>query len=181
MTADASDLGEWRDGDGVWFRRAARVIAVDGAGRVLMMRGADPAERDHVWWITPGGGLDPGEDERAGAVRELFEESGIRLDPADLAGPVAVRSALFSFDGRPYRQDEVLFFARVAGTGPGPAEIDRSGWTPVEQASVTELRWLSAAELDTVAAQEPVYPPSLPSIVHGLLESGWDGVSHTVD
>lgn len=181
MTADASDLGEWRDDDGVWFRRAARVIAVDAAGRVLMMRGVDPADPDHVWWITPGGGLDPGEDERAGAVRELFEESGIRLDPAVLTGPVASRSALFSFDGRPYRQDEVLFFARVNGSAGGEAEIDRSGWTAIERASVTELRWCTPAELDAVAAEEPVYPPALPAIVRGLVESGWDGVAHAVD
>ncbi|WP_199701679.1 NUDIX hydrolase [Jiangella rhizosphaerae] len=176
MTADASDLGEWRDEDGVWFRRAARVIAVDPAGRVLVMRGVDPAAHDHVWWITPGGGLEPDEDERAGAVRELFEESGIRLDPAELAGPVAVRSARFDFDGRPYRQDEVLFFARVRDAGDA---LDTTGWTAVEQASVTELRWVTADELDAVG--EPVYPPALPSIVRGLLERGWDGVLHTVD
>ncbi|WP_162606459.1 NUDIX hydrolase [Jiangella asiatica] len=175
-TEDASDLGEWRDDDGVWFRRAARVIAVDAAGRVLMMRGVDPAEPDHVWWITPGGGLEPDEDERAGAVRELFEESGVRLAPSDLAGPVAVRSATFSFMGRPYRQDEVLFFARV----PGEAEsLVTTGWTPVEQASVTELRWCTADELAAVG--EPVYPPALPEIVRGLLAAGWDGVAHAVD
>nr|WP_281386808.1 NUDIX domain-containing protein [Jiangella mangrovi] len=171
-------MGEWRDDDGVWFRRAARVIAVDAAGRVLMMRGYDPADHQHVWWITPGGGLEPGEDERAGAVRELFEESGIRLDPADLAGPVASRSALFSFDGRPYRQDEVLFFARVAGAHEHD-ELDTTGWTSVERASVTELRWVSADELDAVT--EPVYPPALPAMVRGLLDRGWDGVAHTVD
>ncbi|PZF84634.1 NUDIX hydrolase [Jiangella anatolica] len=169
-------MGEWRDDEGVWFRRAARVIAVDGAGRVLMMRGVDPAAHDHVWWITPGGGLDPGEDERAGAVRELYEESGLRLDPAQLTGPVAVRSALFSFDGRPYRQDEVLFFARLPEVA---AELDTTGWTPVEQASVTELRWCTADELDAVG--EPVYPPALPSIVRGLLDGGWDGVARSVE
>ncbi|WP_198663623.1 NUDIX hydrolase [Jiangella endophytica] len=176
MTADASDLGEWRDDDGVWFRRAARVIAADAEGRVLVMRGVDPAAHDHVWWITPGGGLEPDEDERSGAVRELYEESGIRLDPAELAGPVAARSARFSFDGRPYRQDEVLFFARVVDAG---EELDTTGWTAVERASLTELRWCTADELDAVS--EPIYPPALPSIVRGLLDRGWDGVARTVD
>ncbi|WP_051426052.1 NUDIX hydrolase [Jiangella gansuensis] len=175
-TEHSSDLGEWRDDDGVWFRRAARVIAVDDTGRVLMMRGVDPADPGHVWWITPGGGLEPDEDERAGAVRELFEETGVRLTAPDLAGPVAVRSATFSFMGRPYRQDEVLFFARLRGTA---EQLVTTGWTPVEQASVTELRWCIPDELATVG--EPVYPPALPDLVRGLLAAGWDGTAPTVD
>lgn len=162
-------------GDAAEHRQAARVIAVDDGGRVLLMRGYDPAEPSNVWWITPGGGLEPGEDERAGAVRELFEESGIRLDAAQLAGPVAVRTAFFSFLGRPYRQDEVLFFARL----PGGTEIDRSGWTEIERASVTELRWWSPDDL--AALTEPVYPPSLPQLVRGLVELGWDGTPRVVD
>jgi 8-oxo-dGTP pyrophosphatase MutT (NUDIX family) len=162
-------------GDAAEHRLAARVIAVDDGGRVLLMRGYDPADPSNVWWITPGGGLEPGEDERTGAVRELFEESGLRIEPERLAGPVAVRTALFSFMGRPYRQDEVLFFARVTGA----TTIDRSGWTDIERASVTELRWWSADDLDAVT--EPVYPPTLPAIVRGLVEQGWDGTPRVVD
>lgn len=155
-------------------RRAARVIVVDQAGRVLLMRGYDPADPSNVWWITPGGGLEPGEDERAGAVRELFEESGLRVEPDELSGPVAVRTAFFSFMGRPYRQDEVLFFARVTGA----TDVDGSGWTEIERASVTELRWCAADEVDALG--EPVYPPALPSIVRGLVGHGWDGTTRTV-
>ncbi|SDU72908.1 NUDIX hydrolase [Jiangella alkaliphila] len=155
-------------------RRAARVIVVDEAGRVLLMRGYDPADPSNVWWITPGGGLEPGEDERAGAVRELFEESGLRVGPDELAGPVAVRTAFFSFMGRPYRQDEVLFFARLTGA----TDVDGSGWTDIERASVTELRWCAADEVEALG--EPVYPPALPSIVRGLVGHGWDGTTRTV-
>jgi 8-oxo-dGTP pyrophosphatase MutT (NUDIX family) len=163
-------------GDEVEHRQAARVIAVDVAGRVLLMRGYDPADPSNVWWITPGGGLEPGEDERTGAVRELFEESGIRLDPARLAGPVAARTAFFSFMGRPYRQDEVLFFARLTGDA---ARIETSGWTDIERASVTELRWWTADDLEAVT--EPVYPPALAQIVRDLVDKGWDGTPRVVD
>src|SRR5690606_42109346 len=49
------------------------------------------------WWFTVGGGIDPGETPHQAAVRELFEETGLRLDPAELVGPVIVRSAVFDF------------------------------------------------------------------------------------
>jgi 8-oxo-dGTP pyrophosphatase MutT (NUDIX family) len=57
---------------------------VDPRGWVLMQ------ERDEhapVWpdaWCFPGGGIEPGETAREGAVRELEEETGIRVAPDDL-------------------------------------------------------------------------------------------------
>nr|WP_308249287.1 NUDIX hydrolase [Nocardioides alpinus] len=61
-----------------------QVTLVDPRGRVLMQ------ERDEhapVWpemWCFPGGGLEVGEAPVDGAVRELAEETGVVLVPADL-------------------------------------------------------------------------------------------------
>lgn len=169
------DFGEWLEVDGVWFRRAARVVAVDDVGRVLLLRGFDPAEPARVWWFTPGGGLAPGEAERAGAARELFEETGLRVEPADLTGPVAARSATFPFYGRSCRQDEVLFFAQV----PGGQTFSTDGWTDIERASMTDVRWWRLDEL--AASGEVVYPPALRELVEDLLAHGWDGVTRDID
>jgi 8-oxo-dGTP diphosphatase len=35
-------------------------------------------------WGLPAGKIEPGEDPRAAAVREVYEETGIRLDPKEL-------------------------------------------------------------------------------------------------
>lgn len=56
------------------YRPAAGVMLLDRDGRVFV------AQRlDHVSdaWQMPQGGLDPGEDAQAGALRELEEETGI--------------------------------------------------------------------------------------------------------
>src|SRR5690606_29500424 len=36
-------------------RVGARVLLLDGAGRVLMLRGHDPHQPQRSWWFTPGG------------------------------------------------------------------------------------------------------------------------------
>lgn len=162
--------------DGVWTRRAARVITADAAGRILLMQGVDPYDTSsRTWWFTPGGGLEPEEPERDGAARELFEECGFRVDADDLVGPVAWRSASFEYFRRACRQDEVLFFVRLTGD----AAVRTDGWTDVERASVRQVRWWPLEEL--AATDETIYPPALPGLAAQLVADGWDSTLRTVD
>lgn len=172
----ADVFAEWeQDAGGVWTRRAARVIAVDAADRVLLLRGFDVDTPSRTWWFTPGGGLAPGETERAAAARELFEETGLRVGPGDLVGPVAERRAYFPYFGRRCRQDEELFFAQIGAV----SEVSTAGWTAVERASVSELRWWSLTDL--VGTGDTVYPPALRELLQTLLADGWDGTTRTID
>ncbi len=57
------------------LRLAARVVVLDPAGRVLLLRYDDPPPNG-VHWVTPGGGLDAGEEPPHAALRELAEETG---------------------------------------------------------------------------------------------------------
>src|SRR6476646_8112610 len=96
----------------VVLRTGARVLVVDGRGRVLLVRGRDPAEPEAPeWWITPGGGVEAGESPYAAARRELAEETGLRVD--DLGPPVWHRTVEFDFMGDHYRQAETFYLVRV--------------------------------------------------------------------
>lgn len=53
----------------------AAVILRDETGRFLIER---PTYRDH--WLLPGGGIDPGEDPRGTARREVREELGLDVE-----------------------------------------------------------------------------------------------------
>ncbi|MFC8850326.1 MULTISPECIES: NUDIX hydrolase [unclassified Micromonospora] len=143
-------------------RRAARVLLVDAAGRVLLLAGHDPARPDHRYWLTPGGGLEPGESPAAGAARELAEETGLRLTPAELGEPVSQERVRFPFGGVHYEQEQQFFLVRVAGW-----EVDTAGFDAVERASITGHRWWPLDEL--AATAERYYPADLPALLRRLL------------
>jgi 8-oxo-dGTP pyrophosphatase MutT (NUDIX family) len=139
------------------------VLLVDGSGRVLLFHGTDPGRPDHEYWFTPGGGLDPGETTAQAAARELFEEAGYAVDPADLGEPVWDEEAEFPFDGVWYRQQQDFFLLRVDSW-----QVDTSGFDEIEVGSIDGYRWWSVAELE--GSGERYYPAELPSLLRSLVE-----------
>lgn len=101
-------------------RTAARVILLDGSDRVLLLSGTDP-KVGSAWWITPGGGVEPGENLPDAARRELAEETGLLLGAAELVGPIWRRVAKFTFTGLDYEQTELYFAARAPRRVAAPA------------------------------------------------------------
>ena len=146
-------------------RRAARVLLVDGAGRTLLLHGGDPARPGQRWWFTPGGGLDDGETLAEGAARELFEETGLRVDPAELGDPVWHEITEFSYRTRAYRQEQDFFLLRVAEW-----RVDSAGMDEDEQQTITEHRWWSAAEIE--ASDEQIFPLELAGLLRRLVPVG---------
>ena len=70
------------------LRRGARVLLLAGE-EVLLLNDSDPGIPGSSWWVTPGGGIDAGENPAEAACREAGEETGLQLTPLDLVGPVA--------------------------------------------------------------------------------------------
>ncbi|WP_051393022.1 NUDIX domain-containing protein [Glycomyces arizonensis] len=93
-------------------RRGARGIVADEHGHVLFIGGFARADRP-AKWLLPGGGVDPGETLAEAASRELGEETGLRVAPEDLVGPVARQLYLGVREDRPWVQENHFFFTRA--------------------------------------------------------------------
>jgi 8-oxo-dGTP diphosphatase len=63
-------------------RRSTRLLIIEPAGRVLLFRFIfkKGALAGQDYWATPGGGVEEGETFEQAAIRELREETGIRVE-----------------------------------------------------------------------------------------------------
>ncbi|MFI1386655.1 NUDIX domain-containing protein [Embleya sp. NPDC020886] len=110
------------------IRLTADVVATTPTGRVLLIeRGWDPYAGH---WALPGGHIDVGETARTAAARELAEETGVIVDPADL-----VEIGAFHAPGRDPRGRYVTVAYRVVvpdGTTATAADDARNArWWPM--------------------------------------------------
>lgn len=146
-------------------RHAVRIVVRDGEGRVLLFHTRDVGRPEEgTWWELPGGGLDPGETHVEAAVRELREETGIVIDPADVGPPLWRRTATFRFRDRRRLQHEVVVEVRLPGAAPDLSAADQ---TAEELEDYVGHRWWSPAEI--VASPLRFYPGRLPSILTAFL------------
>lgn len=136
-------------------RPSSRLLVIDAEHRVLLFKFVHLAGRlaGQQFWATPGGGLDPGESYEAAACREMFEETGVRIDHP---GPqIAQRSTIFTLvDGEVVSADERYFLIKADSTA-----VSFLHWTELERTAILAHRWWHQAELAATADQ--VFPEDL--------------------
>lgn len=153
------------DGLPVVERDVVRVVVRDLAGRILLFHTQDPTYPElGSWWELPGGGLEPGESHVDAAVRELMEETGIRIDRARVGAPTWGRDATYRYRGERRLQHERILTAWLHV--PGPA-VDGSGRVGFEDEDYFGYRWWPVDEL--VGSGERFYPGRLPELLPAFL------------
>jgi 8-oxo-dGTP diphosphatase len=133
-------------------RRTARILLLDPADRVLLIRCVVAhADSEFVFWLTPGGEIETGETPIDAARRELLEELGLDLE---LVGPLYSEATQFEHQGEMRDNMDFVFTARCAPEAP----VLR-GVTPDEIKMMHEIRWWTAAEIE--ASTQRIFPVDL--------------------
>ncbi|MBW6432406.1 NUDIX domain-containing protein [Actinoplanes hulinensis] len=111
---------------------SVNVVAADERGRILLIH-----RTDNDNWALPGGAMDFGESLPEAAVRETFEETGIKVEITGLVGlytdPRHV--ILYTSDGEARQEFSVVFTARPVGGEPTPSAESR------------EVRWVEPGDV----------------------------------
>lgn len=126
------------------YRPCVGVMLVNAHGKVFVGKRIDTREGD--WWQMPQGGVDEGEDLKAAAHRELWEETGVSQDRVQVLAqtreellydlPEELLGKLWK--GRFRGQRQHWFLARFDGTD---ADINLNAHKPPE---FCEWKWIDA-------------------------------------
>lgn len=111
---------------------AVTIICRDDQGRVLLAR-----HRDYDQWALPGGSIDPGETPANAAVREMWEETGLLVEPVHILGVYGGPTFTWTYpNGDQVAYVDTVFVCRIVGGTPA-----------ADQEEISELRYFTQAEM----------------------------------
>lgn len=139
-------------------------MLVDAEERVLLfgtqLPPASGRADGRTFWITPGGGLNQGETHEEAAVRELWEETGLRDVPI---GPcIWTRNHVFRWGEHYFDQQERFYLVRIESH-----EVTTENFEEHEKDFMVSHRWWSLEELRDCA--EHLVPNDFASLLAPIL------------
>ena len=148
------------------IRESARLVLINEVDEIFLFRHEEKAPVDPAkpelrrYWVTPGGGVDPGETWEAAALRELWKETG--LDGVDLGPWVWSREKVAMLFGELMRGVERYYLVRVSGV-----TVSSANQLGYEREVYQRQRWWPLSEIK--ASDETFFPEGLAGLIAPLL------------
>ncbi|QQR48727.1 NUDIX domain-containing protein [bacterium] len=152
------------------IRNTVRFLLLNDNNELLLMRvesfdiATPTGKRNKRFWCTLGGQIEANEPLHDAALRELYEEAGIKTHEVELGPVVWTNEVDLVIHGKPIHLYQQFIVAR---TQQHTVSLDNA--TPEEQDVVKELRWFSLKDIQT--SNETIFPTFLtdylPSVIAG--------------
>jgi len=128
---------------------AVGVIVQNASGHVLMIQ-----RSDNGLWALPGGAQELGESTQDAAVRETFEETGVRVEVTGVTGIYSDPAHVIAYDDGEVRQEFIIMLRAVPAN---PTQLRTS-------AESRNVEWVSPDALES----KSIGPSTLARLRHGL-------------
>ncbi len=151
---------------------SVRIILLNSKNELLLMCADDPktttlkGKYNGRFWYTVGGQIEDGESIEQAALREIYEETGIKREKVVLGPVVWFGEFDLILSGIATRLKQVFIVARTAENN-----FTLKNLTAEEQAVVQRLDWFSLQRIQT--STEVVYPVLLPKYLPDVIAGNY--------
>lgn len=146
----------------MFIRKSARALVINSENKVLLFKFKFPEIKgEKVLWVTPGGGVEEGENFEQALKRELLEETGLVFN--SIGHWIWTKEVVFNGKKGDFVSYERYYLIKSDNT-----DISFENMTLNEVRTLNAFKWWSVNEI--LSSSEEFFTPQLSNLILKVIE-----------